>query len=100
MQEMDGNSCLQYFKRLVSLRKAEKALVYGKYTLLDAGNQQVYAYTREWQGKQLLVLLNFSDKPATANTGINTANAKALIHNYSTAPSATLRPYEAVIYAL
>lgn len=100
MQEKDDNSCLQYFKRMAALRKAEKALVYGKYNLLDAGNQQVYAYTREWQGKKLLVLLNFSAKPATVNTGINTANAKALIHNYSTAPAATLRPYEAVIYAL
>lgn len=100
MQEKDDNSCLQYFKRMVSLRKAEKALVYGKYTLLDASNQQVYAYTREWQGKKLLVLLNFSDKPATANTGVITSNAKALIHNYSTAPSATLRPYEAVVYAI
>lgn len=100
MQEKDENSCLQYFKRMVALRKAEKALVYGAYTLLDAQNPQVYAYTREWQGKKLLVVLNFSDKPATVNTGINTANTKVLIHNYSSAAGDTLRPYEAIIYAL
>lgn len=100
-QESDPNSTLNYFRNLVKLRKQEKVLVYGKYTLLDKENPNVYAYTREWEGKKLLVLLNFTAKPATANTGIDLSKAKVLINNYAEPAEDThLRPYEAVIYQL
>jgi oligo-1,6-glucosidase len=86
---------------MVKLRKNNPVLVYGKYTLLDKDNPNVYAYTRELDGKKVLVLLNFSDKNASANTGINISKAKVLINNYAT-PSKTeeLRPYEAKILEL
>ena len=46
--------------------KANPVLIYGKYTLLDKDNPDVYAYTRELDGKKLLVLLNFKDHAANA----------------------------------
>jgi oligo-1,6-glucosidase len=100
-QDKDPNSVLNYFRKMVKLRKDNLVLVYGKYTLLDKDNPNVYAYTRELDGKKLLVLLNFSDKNASANTGINISKAKVLINNYPT-PSKTgeLRPYEAKILEL
>ena len=100
-QEKDPNSVLNYFRKMVKLRKDNLVLVYGKYTLLDKDNPNVYAYTRELDGKKVLVLLNFSDKNASANTGINISKTKVLINNYPT-PSKTgeLRPYEAAIYQL
>ena len=54
-QEKDENSTLNYFKKMVQLRKTEKdILVYGKYTLLDAANPNVYAYLREGKdGKKI-----------------------------------------------
>ena len=92
---------MRYFRNLVSLRKREKTLVYGKYTLLDKDNPAVYAYTREWEGKKLLIMLNFSAKTATANTGIDISRAKILINNYAAQViTGELRPYEAVIYEL
>ena len=100
-QDKDPNSVLNYFRKMVKLRKDNLVLVYGKYTLLDKDNPNVYAYTRELDGKKVLVLLNFSDKNASANTGINISKAKVLINNYPT-PSKTgeLRPYEAKILEL
>jgi oligo-1,6-glucosidase len=100
-QGKDPNSVLNYFRKMVKLRKDNLVLVYGKYTLLDKDNPNVYAYTRELQGKKVLILLNFSSKNASANTGINISKAKVLMNNY-TPPSKTeeLRPYEAVIYQL
>jgi len=83
------------------LRKENLALVYGKYKLLDKNNPDVYAYTRELDGKKILVLLNFKSRNATVNTGIDTGKAKMLLNNYSTkGGDAQLRPYEAVIYEL
>ena len=100
-QEKDSNSCLNYFRKMARLRKENPALVYGKYTLLDKNNQDVYAYTREMDGKKFLILLNFTSKNATANTGVDLSKAKILINNYSAASTnGQLRPYEAVIYEL
>ena len=100
-QEKDSNSCLNYFRKLTSLRKAYPVLVYGKYTLLDKLNPYVYAYTRELDGKKLLIVLNFTSKNAAANTGIDISKAKILLRNYpDTATGKKLRPYEAVIYEL
>ena len=83
---------------MVRLRKTTPALIYGKYELLDKDNPSIYCYTREWNGKKILVLLNFKAQPAKANTGLDLSQARILIGNY-TDPSitGTLRPYEAVV---
>lgn len=100
-EDKDPNSTLNYFRKITTLRKSTPALVYGKYTLLDAANPSVYAYTRELDGKKLLVLLNFKKEAASVKTGLNMSKAKMLISNYGTAgKGAMLRPYEAVIYTL
>jgi oligo-1,6-glucosidase len=100
-QEKDENSCLNYFRKMTALRKKYEVLVYGKYTLLDKNNPDVYAYTRELDGKKLLVLLNFKSVPASVNIGIDLSKAKALISNYTTASTdGTLKAYEAVIFEL
>jgi len=100
-EEKDPNSVLNYFRKVVKLRKDNLVLVYGKYTLLDKQNPDTYAYTRELNGKKLLVLLNFKAKVAAANTGIDLSQAKILLGNYShPSNNGTLQPYEAVIYEL
>ncbi len=100
-QEKDPNSNLNYFRKMTQLRKSNLALVYGKYTLLDQNNPNVYAYTRELEGKKVLVLLNFSSKIASVNTGLNLKIAKMLINNYAKASkNAELRPYEAKVLEL
>lgn len=100
-QEKDPNSVLHYFRKTVALRKNNPVLVYGKYTILDKDNPAVYAYTREWQGKTFLVMLNFTAKPATVQTGVDMRKAQLLLNNYGTpAVTGDLRPYEAVVYQL
>ena len=101
IQEKDPNSCLNYFRKMVQLRKENLALVYGKYSLLDKDNPDVYAYTRELNGKHFLVLLNFKNKNSTVHTGINLSKATILISNYTEAlPVETLKPYEAAVIEL
>ena len=93
---------MNYVKKIIALRKEQKdVLVYGKYTLLDKDNPDVFAYTRESGGKKLLVILNFHNKTVKANTAIDLSKAKILINNYDKPTTdASLRPYEAIIYAL
>jgi oligo-1,6-glucosidase len=102
-QEKDPNSTLNYFRKLVKLRKQEPAFVYGKYTLLDKENPNIYAYTRELNGKKFLVLLNFSDKDANYNIGFSTLKSKIILGNYKSSKGKKanmLQPYEAQIIEL
>lgn len=102
-QENDPNSVLNYFRNVVKLRKQEKVLIYGKYTVLDIKNPAIYAYTREWEGKKMLIILNFKEKEAKVDLGkIDVTKAKRILGNYTEggANINALRPYEAVIYSL
>ena len=99
-QEKDPNSVLNYFRKLVQIRKNEPTLVYGKYTLLDKENPDVFAYSRDLNGKKMLVLLNFSDKAASFNLGIPLNKSTIVLDNYANTKKIknnTLRPYEAAI---
>jgi len=102
-EEQNPNSVLNYFKKMVKLRNENLTLVYGKYTLLDKDNPDVYAYTREYNGKKILVLLNFTTHNAAANLSLDRSKATILIDNYSVLPgnqeikTFSLRPYEAIV---
>ncbi len=98
-EEKDPNSALNYFRKIVKLRKDNLVLVYGRYTLLDKQNPDTYCYTRVLNGRKFLVMLNFSAKTAAAHTGINLSKARVLIDNYNNpSKNGQLRPYEAVVY--
>jgi oligo-1,6-glucosidase len=102
VQEKDPNSVLNYFRKIVKLRKENPVLVYGKYTLLDNDNPNVYCYTRELDGKKLLIALNFSENNATYEPGFSLEKSKIISSNYSelfvdNKNNTILRPYEAMI---
>ena len=100
-QDKDPNSILNYFRKIVAIRKSNPILVHGKYSLLDKQNPTVYAYTREWQGKKWLILLNFSTKESSVNIGFDYRSKTQIINNYNeNTTTDKLRPYEAVVYEL
>ncbi len=105
-EEQNPNSVLNYFKKIIRLRKKNLVLIYGKYTLLDKENPDVYAYTRVLNGEKVLVLLNFTTHKAQAKLSFDMNKAKVLIDNYPSLPSSgmikdfELRPYEAVVFKL
>jgi oligo-1,6-glucosidase len=103
VQEKDPNSTLNYFRKLVQLRNKEPVFVYGKYTLLDRENPNIFAYTRDLEGKKILVLLNFSEKESSFNIGIPITKSKIILDNYTNTKNLKkniLRPFEAVIIEL
>jgi len=104
-EEKDPNSPLQYFRKMVKLRKQLPELVYGKYKLLDENNVQVYAYTRTHKSRKVLVVMNFSDKNAAFNLPAEEGKAgDLLINNLPDSPVNeavfNLKPYQAVIVRL
>jgi oligo-1,6-glucosidase len=99
-EEKQKDSVLSYFKTLIKLRKSSDVLIFGKYTLLDQNNPKVYAYTRELNGKKMLILLNFTAQEADYKVDLDLSRAKKVLGNYSTPFAAKLKSYEAVILEL
>jgi len=101
-EDTAANSVLNFVRRMIKLRKDNKdVLVYGKYTLLDKTNPGVYSYTREMNGRKLLVLINFTKNTSAYTTGLDISKAKILISNYTVVSlPGTLKPYEIAVYEL
>lgn len=103
----DPNSIFYYYQKLIRLRRQHSILVYGMYELLLAEDEQIYAYTRSYEGERVLVILNFSaDQPVfTLPDHISYHSAELMISNYEGNAAASLhhlplRPYEARVYRL
>jgi oligo-1,6-glucosidase len=86
---------------MAALRKTEPALIYGDWKLIDKDNNAVFAYTRTYQNKTILVMLNFKSEATKLNTEIDLSKAKVLIGNLDgTKADVSLRPYEAKVLEL
>ena len=101
-QNSDPNSVLNHFRKMTKLRNENLVLVYGDYDLLLPDHEQIYAYTRILGEDKMLVLLNFSDKPAEATLPEAEGLNEIFINNYDSSPikaesKIVLEPYQAVI---
>ena len=58
----DPQSILSFYKQMLTFRKQNKTLTYGKYQHMVSDNPNIYAY-RRWDGEgDFLVILNFGDE--------------------------------------
>lgn len=102
----DENSIFYYYQKLISLRKEHEVMVYGDINLLLEEDENIFAYTRSYNGETLLVVLNFFDKEIEVDFSkfIKGSKAKLLISNYELQHNepyaAQLKPYEARVYLL
>ncbi|NAZ45497.1 alpha,alpha-phosphotrehalase [Vibrio toranzoniae] len=94
------NSIFYHYKKLIELRKAHPAIVYGSFVPVFEEHDKVFAYVRELDGEQLLVVCNFSGESLTLETPeqYQTQTPVCLISNYGEILSVDaqlhLAPYE------
>jgi oligo-1,6-glucosidase len=105
MQETNDDSVLNYFRKIIRLRKELTELVYGKYELIEKDNNEVYAYTRTLNSKKVLVALNFSNTETMLKIPVNLGRPGAvLITNGDELTcredSVELHPYQAAVIRL
>jgi oligo-1,6-glucosidase len=98
----DPDSVYNYTSKLISLRHAHQAFVYGDYKDLGPDNKSIFAYTRTLGAERYLVVLNFSKVPvAYALPGALKAES-LIISNLATSEQNTstlhLAGWEARIY--
>lgn len=98
------NSILNYYRKLIRLRKDNPDLVYGEMELIEEGNEKVFAFYRRFENKTKIVLLSFSDDTTEIPIDDDLSDGKMLISNYDkpspTGNSIVLDPYEAMIIDL
>ncbi|MBO5323401.1 MAG: alpha-glucosidase [Oscillospiraceae bacterium] len=93
----DPDSVFHYYRRLIELRKTHEVFRKGKFVLLLPEDPNVFAYLRQTEEENLLVICNFSDKQQSLEEICVPENAKLLLGNYAE-QSQALRPYEARMY--
>jgi alpha-glucosidase len=62
-ESADDNSILNFYRRLLFLRRQEKALLEGEYVALNENNKSVLSFLRRFQNEAVLVVLNMSGNP-------------------------------------
>jgi glycosidase len=63
----DPESILNFVKKIIAIRKNEKALQRGDFIPLVSDPKHILAYIRKYQDDKILVVLNFSSRKLTHN---------------------------------
>jgi oligo-1,6-glucosidase len=94
-------SVLEFYRLLIALRRSEPALIDGSFTPVQPEHPAIYAYARQLDAAEVLVVGNMSGAPATFVLGARWCDAELLLANYDPAPavmgSLALRPWEALV---
>jgi oligo-1,6-glucosidase len=100
----DPNSILNYYKKLIALRKRSDVLVYGSFQENNREHEEIYAYLRQLEDKTVLIIVNFFGNEPTFKFPhhIDYEKAELLLSNYvvedEASESIKLKPYETRIY--
>ena len=94
-EEKDENSVLNHYRRLIALRKQNKALIYGSFEQIKT-SADYFAYYRRKGGQKFMIVINLTDKTKDFPFAVD---AKLICSNYVTYAN-HLRPYEADIFEL
>ena len=83
-ESKDPNSVLSMYKKVLTLRHTNEALLEGSYTALNENDANVMSYLRSYKGRAVLVALNMSASPRTvtfklADKGFASASLKTLV---------------------
>ena len=95
-----ADSVFHYYQKLIRLRRENAIIVYGTYTLLLPNSHEIYAYTRELDGKKLLTVCNFTKEAVEFTVPEEFLGGKLLISNTekeTVQTQETLKPYEAFV---
>jgi oligo-1,6-glucosidase len=94
----DDDSVFHHYRRLVDLRHTDPAVVHGDFTMLMVDSPQVYAFTRAWQGTELLVVVNVSGRHAVVDVDPDWAASDLVLGTHAAGDPLRLRPWEARVH--
>jgi oligo-1,6-glucosidase len=98
----DQNSVLSFYRQLMVIRGSRPVLIFGSYRDISGANPSVYAYLRQDESAQAIVILNFSDAPADFQLPPDLVFKHVVITNYANAfdvssSSIRLSPWQSAV---
>jgi len=110
-ESADPESLLNWYRRLIALRRSNAALRGGRTVMLDTGNREVLSYARVTAGEAVLVSLNMTARaqsvaPALAASGVHGTKLHTLLSSPAALPDVAanarirLPPFAAWVAAL
>lgn len=99
-QVNDPNSVFAHYQKLIALRKQYDVIAYGDFAPLDETHPSVLAYTRLFNGEQLVVINNFYRTEVDWSCPVDLDGFTCLLSNYADSSVQTklhLRPYESLV---
>lgn len=100
-QSEDSDSVLNFYKRLIKIKKSDDIYTYGEFNLIDDANENIFAYTRKLNNKTVLVAGNLTDHVASLNLPFEVEPSQIKLHNYKNDLDITnMRPFEAFVAEL
>lgn len=99
-QEEDENSVLNFYRKVIKLRKELSCVRHGKYQEYGKNSKSLYTYSREDENQKILVICSFSEKEVTwkVPSGFDLESAELVLCNYEKETSTSIKPYEARVY--
>lgn len=101
-QTNDPESILSFYKKMITLRRENKGLIYGSFNEYLPDNEQLFVYERVLDEERYLIIVNLTDEAATYTlpTEIET-NWEVLLENQpgqEFQSGGTFAPYEVRLY--
>ena len=102
--EKDPDSILNFYRALLKFRKENEIVIYGDYKEHYKSSKTLYVYERNYEGKRMLVINAFGDKPVKfkAPKGFELSKGKLVLANYKDTNiqdnGFTTKPYETRVY--
>lgn len=100
-EEQDKDSILNFYRKLVSLRKRYEVIQEGTVQFIDQKQPELLVYMRTLKGQKLLVASNFSGHEIVPEEPLSFAGGECLICNYPQRDREdridVLRPYESIV---
>jgi alpha-glucosidase len=106
LQLNEKGSILNYYKKMISIKKEYSIFTYGTYDLILGDHPQIYAYTRTLDEEKMVIITNLTENEATYHMGeLPLKSEGLLLHNYEVDPhdtitEFTLKPFEARVYRI
>ena len=101
VEEKDEDSVLNYYRKLVDLRKQYEIIQDGSVEFLYGDQSEVFAYKRTLDGQELIVLNNLTENEVLLQEPADCKGYECLISNYIQENDKnsikTLRPYESIV---
>lgn len=95
---VDPDSVFACYQKLIALRKSYPIFVDGHFHLLLEEDENFFAYMREDENSELLVVANFFDQQVNLPLELDLQDYTILYQNYKDTSGNLYRPYEARIY--